>query len=323
MWPRSNRHASTLCLLGRYVLIADAPGPQCHTRRVHHDVFPTASNAQETALATPDGPLGMVTATFTPQQSQSSDPVIASPGRTTDTAHAAASSFGGAKQSPVWSPGSPGQRGGERCFICHDFLPADLNVQHVCKVDDNPARHVAADIRNDDLCTLYCFIFMVWRMGTILLTASSKGESLLPTGRSPFPAPTASHPAGHALPQAFKVCLFAARLCCRIMMTYCTEQAMGLEVMTLWSAFQAGCTNIWSKRVRSFDVGSAKVALRLSVSVVVASLFAIFPRLQHMFDYSFWAAVRSSGVGTHCLTSHLRLLITLVAVCAVHRCDGV
>ncbi len=55
-------------------------------------------------------------------------------------------------------------------------------------------------------------------------------------------------------------------------------------------------TKFWSKRLAKLDVDGAKIATRLAVSMLVASLFSLIPAMRGWFDYSFWAAVSGFDV---------------------------
>jgi hypothetical protein len=113
--------------------------------------------------------------------------------------------------------------------------------------------HVAADVHNEELGMLYSFVFMIWRLNSQILNATRDSESSLKQNE------TATRSTSSPIPN-----------------------------MTLKQRVAA----FWDKKTARFDESSAKVALRLAITILVASLFALIPALRRQFDYSFWAAVR-------------------------------
>jgi hypothetical protein len=115
---------------------------------------------------------------------------------------------------------------------------------------------VAADVHNEELGMLYSFVFMLWRLNSQILNATRDSESSLRRTESVTPEVSTQQP----------------------------------------PALKQRVAAFWSKKTSQLDEASAKVALRLSITVIVASLFALVPALRKQFDYSFWVAVSGSLV---------------------------
>ena len=187
---------------------------------------------------------------------------------------------------------------------------------------------------SDELTTFYCFTLMVWRLCTTLLEATRvpkdssepapgpadaatdtarSGESTqsatsvsgMATGSTPPRAPVSSDGLGIDVTVSTGNSPIKTRPSVTPTNASSRQHHYGNEVRSAWTHVKDYALTTWNKRFVNFDRTSARIAVRLAISVVVASLVSVIPDARDYCPYSFWAAVSRplfpSALQTRCL----------------------
>lgn len=150
-----------------------------------------------------------------------------------------------------------------------------LSPDEVYAADAAPAMPVSS--QDNELGTLYSFVFLTWRLCNEILVATKVGdpEISIVTENS-----SNSQVSGG------------------------TDSTAGPSAsVAVWQKWIAQCRRVvgwvlkkvklvWETRVKKFDVESGKVACRIALTMLVASWFCFIPGASTRFDSPFLAAVR-------------------------------
>lgn len=131
---------------------------------------------------------------------------------------------------------------------------------------------VTADVHDDELMTMYSYLFLLWRIGNIVLMSSSTRDN----------APSAPAPvAGRSLERALDVSVPAKQ-----------SYSATVDVAQAFKGWVVGSASSLYKRYTTYKRERFKYSVKIVLAITAACLITIIPQLQDRFGYSFWAAVR-------------------------------
>ena len=138
-------------------------------------------------------------------------------------------------------------------------------------VTASTARDLSKDVHVDEIMALYTYVFLVWRLGRMVLLAAQSSNG---TASNSTPAPGSAAPSGSST-------LLGAQACLRRSWTYVIHLVL-LPLQSLHSL------------IFKPNVSRRQFAFKIALAITVASMLTIIPSPSSRLPFSYWAAVSNN-----------------------------